>query len=111
MLKFILIQFGKVTVKMKLTNNAYDILKYIAIVGLPAFTTLVGTIGTQLGYEMTTVIVILTALDTFLGTLLGLSGVTYTQAKQASAQAVSAPKNYVESTEEINQTYTLKAGE
>lgn len=111
MLKFILIQFGKVTMKMKLTNNAYDILKYIAIVGLPAFTTLVGTIGTQLGYEMTTVIVILTALDTFLGTLLGLSGVTYTQAKQASAQAVSAPKNYVESTEEINQTYTLKDGE
>ena len=111
MLKFILIQFGKVTMKMKLTNNAYDILKYIAIVGLPAFTTLVGTIGTQLGYEMTTVIVILTALDTFLGTLLGLFGVTYTQAKQASAQAVSATKNYVESTEEINQTYTLKAGE
>lgn len=95
---------------MKLTNNVYDILKFIAIVGLPAFTTLVGTIGTQLGYDMTTVIVILTALDTFLGTLLGLSGVKYTQAKQSSVQAVSAPKNYVESTEEINQTYTLKAG-
>lgn len=95
---------------MKLTNNIYDILKFIAIVGLPAFTTLVGTIGTQLGYDMTTVIVILTALDTFLGTLLGLSGVTYTQAKQASVQAVSEPKNHVESTDEIKQTYTLKAG-
>ena len=94
---------------MKLTNNVYDILKYVAIVGLPAFTTLVGTIGTQLGYEMTTVIVILTALDTFLGTLLGLSGVTYSQAKKASDQAVE-PKNYVESTEDIKQTYTLKAG-
>lgn len=95
---------------MKLTNNIYDILKFIAIVGLPAFTTLVGTIGTQLGYDMTTVIVILTALDTFLGTLLGLSGVTYTQAKQASVQAVSAPKNHVENLEDIEQTYTLKAG-
>lgn len=93
---------------MKLTNNVYDILKFITIVGLPAFTTLVGTIGTQLGYEMTTVIVILTALDTFLGTLLGLSGVTYTQAKQASAQAVTTSKNYVEKLEDINQTYTLK---
>lgn len=95
---------------MKLSNNVYDILKFIAIVGLPAFTTLVGTIGTQLGYDMTTVIVILTALDTFLGTLLGLSGVTYTQAKQASAQTVSAPKNYVEKLEDIDQTYTLKEG-
>ena len=93
---------------MKLTNNVYDILKFIAIVGLPAFTTLVGTIGTQLGYETTTVIVILTALDTFLGTLLGLSGVSYTQAKQASAQTVNTSKNYVEKLEDINQTYTLK---
>ena len=93
---------------MKLTNNVYDILKFIATVGLPAFTTLVGTIGTQLGYEMTTVIVILTALDTFLGTLLGLSGVTYTQAKQASTQTVNTSKNYVEKLEDINQTYTLK---
>lgn len=95
---------------MKLTNNVYDILKFIATVGLPAFTTLVGTIGTQLGYEMTTVIVILTALDTFLGTLLGLSGVSYTQAKQASAQTVNTPKNYVEKLEDIDQTYTLKEG-
>lgn len=93
---------------MKLTNKTYDILKYIAIVGLPAFTTLVGTIGTQLGYEMTTVIVILTALDTFLGTLLGLSGVTYANDKKASEQAVSTQKNYVENLEDINQTYALK---
>lgn len=111
MLKFILTQFGKDIMKMKLSNNAYDILKFIATVGLPAFITLVGTIGTQLGYDMTTVIVILTALDTFLGTLLGLSGVTYTQAKKASVQAVDEPKNYVESTEDIKQTYTLKDGE
>lgn len=95
---------------MRLTNNVYDILKFIATVGLPAFTTLVGTIGTQLGYEMTTVIVILTALDTFLGTLLGLSGVSYSQTKQASAQAVTEPKNHIESVEDIKQTYTLKSG-
>lgn len=95
---------------MRLTNNVYDILKFIATVGLPAFTTLVGTIGTQLGYEMTTVIVILTALDTFLGTLLGLSGVSYSQTKQAIAQAVTEPENHIESVEDIKQTYTLKSG-
>lgn len=95
---------------MKLTNNVYDILKFITTVGLPAFTTLIATIGTQLGYDVTTVTVILTALDTFLGTLLGLSSVTYTQAKQTSAQAVSEPKNHIESVEDIKQTYTLKSG-
>lgn len=95
---------------MKLTNNVYDILKFIAIVGLPAFTTLVGTIGTQLGYDITTVIVILTALDTFLGTLLGLSSVSYAQPKQTVGQSVTEPKNYVESVEDIKQTYTLKSG-
>ena len=93
---------------MKLTNNVYDILKFIAIVGLPAFSTLVGTIGTQLGYDMTTVIVILTAFDTFLGTILGLSGVTYAKDRKASEQASSTPKNYVENLEDINQTYMLK---
>lgn len=93
---------------MKLTNNIYDILKFIATVALPAFITLVGTIGTQLGYDMTTVIVILTAFDTFLGTLLGLSGVTYAKDKKASEQAVSTSKNYVENLEDINQTYSLK---
>lgn len=93
---------------MKLTNNVYDILKFIAIVGLPAFSTLVGTIGTQLGYDMTTVIVILTAFDTFLGTILGLSGVTYAKDRKASEQAAGTPKNYVENLEDINQTYMLK---
>lgn len=93
---------------MKLTNNIYDILKFIATVVLPAFITLVGTIGTQLGYDMTTVIVILTAFDTFLGTILGLSGVTYAKDKKAGEQSVSTPKNYVENLEDINQTYMLK---
>lgn len=64
---------------MKLNNKYYDILKYIAIVGLPALTTLVGTVGVQLGYEMTTPIVIMTAFDTFLGTLLGLSSLNYNE--------------------------------
>lgn len=46
---------------MKLTNKNYDTLKFIAIVILPAFTTFIGTVGSQLGYDMTTPVVILTA--------------------------------------------------
>lgn len=70
---------------MKLSNNVYDVVKFIAIVGLPAFTTLVGTVGVQLGYDMTTVIVILTAVDTFIGSLIGISTTAYKQAQETSA--------------------------
>lgn len=73
---------------MKLNNRTYDFFKFFAIVVMPAFTTLVGTIGVQLGYEMTTPIVILTALDTFLGTLLGISSVTYSQSQNKPSQPV-----------------------
>lgn len=62
---------------MQFSNKTYDVLKFVATVFLPAFTTLVGTIGVQLGYEMTTAIVILTAIDTFIGTLIGLSSYNY----------------------------------
>lgn len=62
---------------MKLNNNVYDTLKFIATTALPAFITFAGIVGVQLGYEMTTPVVILTAFNTFLGTLLGLSNIAY----------------------------------
>lgn len=66
---------------MKLSNKTYNVLKFIAIVALPAFVTLVGTIGSQFGYNMTDTVAILTAVDTFLGTLLGLSTSAYNKEK------------------------------
>ena len=62
---------------MKLNNNFYDISKFIATTALPAFITFVGVVGVQLGYDMTTPIVILTAFNTFLGTVLGISSISY----------------------------------
>lgn len=62
---------------MKLSNNIYDVLKFIATTALPAFITFSGVVGVQLGYDMTTIIVILTAFNTFLGTLLGISSLNY----------------------------------
>lgn len=62
---------------MKLNNEVYDILKFIVTTALPAFTTFSGVVGVQLGYDMTTPVVILTALDTFLGALIGLSSISY----------------------------------
>lgn len=62
---------------MKLSNNVYDILKYIVLIALPAFITFANIVGVQLGYDMTTTIVVLTAFNTFLGTLIGISSIKY----------------------------------
>lgn len=62
---------------MKLSNNVYDLLKYIVLIALPAFITFANIVGVQLGYDMTTTIVVLTAFNTFLGTLIGISSIKY----------------------------------
>lgn len=62
-----------------LNNKTYDVLKYLAITVVPAFATLVGTIGVALGYQEVTgiVVTIITAVGTFIGALVGLSSVNY----------------------------------
>lgn len=62
---------------MKFSNQVYDVLKYVVLIALPAFITFVNIVGVQLGYDMTTIIVILTAFNTLLGTLIGISSVKY----------------------------------
>lgn len=61
-----------------MSNKTYDILKWIVIVVLPASLTLFGVIGNTLQLDYTeTVITIGTAVITFLGTILGISSVSY----------------------------------
>lgn len=62
---------------MKFSNKVYDVLKYVVLIALPAFITFVNIVGVQLGHDMTTTIVILTAFNTLLGTLIGISSVKY----------------------------------
>ena len=63
---------------MKLSNRVYDILKWIALYLLPALGTLyfalAGIWNLPMGEEIVGTI---TALDTFLGVLLGISAVKY----------------------------------
>ena len=63
---------------MKMTNKAYDILKYIAQIILPALGTLyfalAGIWHFPYGEEIVGTI---TAVDTFLGVVLGLSAAKY----------------------------------
>lgn len=63
---------------MTLSNNVYDVLKYIAQIGLPALATLYcalsGIWGFPYGEQVVGTIV---AINTFLGALLGISNANY----------------------------------
>ena len=63
---------------MKLSNKAYDVLKYIATIALPAigtlYSALAGIWGFPYGEQMVGTIV---ALDTCLGVLIGISSAQY----------------------------------
>lgn len=59
---------------MELSNKTYDILKWIALVGLPAVTAFYGVVGTTFHIPYTQeVLTVAVAFDTMLGTMLGIS--------------------------------------
>lgn len=63
---------------MKLSNKVYDVLKFIAQIVLPAIGTLYFTLSTIWGLHYGEQIVgTITAIDTFLGALLGISSISY----------------------------------
>jgi hypothetical protein len=63
---------------MRMSNKVYDVLKWIAIIFLPAVGTLyfalAGTWGLPYGEQIVGTI---TAIDTFLGVILGISSAQY----------------------------------
>lgn len=61
-----------------MSNKVYDILKYIALIFLPALTTFIGVVLTALNVECTDIVLtIMTAFDVFLGTVLQISNINY----------------------------------
>ena len=61
-----------------MSNKTYNILKWVAIVGLPPIAVFVGTVGTSVNWEYTGITVtIITALDTLLGAWVGVSHINY----------------------------------
>lgn len=64
---------------MKMSNKTYDTLKYIALYVLPALATLILTLGGIWGFTYSEAIAAtITAIDTFLGALIGISAKKYT---------------------------------
>ena len=63
---------------MKMSNNVYDVLKFIAQIVLPALATLWSALGKIWGWPLVTEITAtICAVDTFLGALLGISSMQY----------------------------------
>ena len=63
---------------MKMNNKVYDILKWIALILLPALGTLYFALAGIWGFPYAEQIVgTITAIDTFLGVLLGISAKKY----------------------------------
>ncbi len=61
-----------------MSNKVYNVLKWIAIVFLPALITFIGVVLTSLNVSNSEVILtILTGFSTFLGTVLGVSNINY----------------------------------
>lgn len=66
---------------MKMSNKMYDVLKYLAQIGLPAIATLYFTLAGVWGLPYAEQVVgTITAIDTFLGVMLGLSKTKYDKA-------------------------------
>lgn len=73
--------------KIKLSNSAYDILKWLALIALPAIATFWGVIskvwGIPFGAEIVTTI---TAIATLIGTLIGISHVNIKKEEEDEQQ-------------------------
>ncbi|WP_445447697.1 phage holin [Enterococcus lactis] len=61
-----------------MNNRTFEILKWIAIVVIPAFATFVGLVGKGVNWQHTDVtVMIITGFGVFLGSILGVSNRTY----------------------------------
>ena len=71
---------------MKLNDKLYDVLKWVALLLLPASATLIGALGTIWGWGdlAKNIALTITAFDVFLGAILGISTVTYNKANNAT---------------------------
>lgn len=63
---------------MIFSNKTFDVLKWIALVGLPALACLWFTVGKIWGFPyLAEIEATIVAVDTFLGALLGISNIRY----------------------------------
>lgn len=64
--------------QIKLNDNVYNVMKWVALIALPAIATLYSSVATIWGLPFVEEVpATVTAVDLFLGALLGLSSLSY----------------------------------
>lgn len=71
---------------MKFSNKTYDFLKWMCLIAVPAVITLISTLGTIYGKDMTTVTATIGAVATFVGALIGVSNSAYKQSQSVESE-------------------------
>jgi hypothetical protein len=78
-------------------NRVYDVLKWCNAILIPALITLIATVGKSLAWEDVVVVVaICNAVNTFLGSVLGVSNYQYNQASVESLELPEDENVYVD---------------
>lgn len=68
---------------MQIPDKVYDILKWVALIVLPAIATLYGVLASIWGLPYgDQIVATITAIDTFMGALLGVSTYKYNKANK-----------------------------
>ena len=62
---------------MKMRNKVDDKLKYGLFICIPALITLIGTLGKIYNFDTETIVLTISAITTFVGTITGLSNMKY----------------------------------
>lgn len=62
---------------MKLSNKVYDALKYGLMIFVPAVITLIGALGKIYNFKTEVIVLTISALTTFVGTITGISSINY----------------------------------
>lgn len=62
---------------MQFSDKTYNILKWLCLIAIPAFATLLSSIGSAVGMDMTKATLIISAIATFIGALIGVSNSNY----------------------------------
>ena len=66
---------------MKMSNKIYDVLKYLLFWFIPALITLISTLGVIYKFNTEIIILTISAITTFIGSITGISNINYNKDK------------------------------
>lgn len=70
---------------MKLPDKAYNFLKWLCLIAIPAISALISELGGIYGVDMTTVTKTISAIAACVGVLIGISNYSYNKANSDSS--------------------------